>query len=207
MEEEKKAPKLLLSFVLDNSTALSKEQLEQLMLAFRAFETSMAAHSATELELIVFDTFTPRVAKAFEGGETARVPRGKMPLLSRSIELCAARIRARIAALNAEGVPYYRPWMFVLSGGLTLEPTEKAALLIDSAERAGEFLCLPFLLSADMCDNLKDLERIKHMICVDEAHYTDLFAFVCRMVERREATDLGTGVKFDRSDFEGWAVV
>ena len=207
MEEKTMTPKLLLSFVVDNSASHKGERLGEWIRAFRAFGAELPAF--LEWELITFDTFSPTVVKSFEQKEIAPVSAARFPLLGRAIGTAIDRIEARAGALREAGEQVYRPWMFILSDGFTLDAMEETCTRLDELEKAEKLLCLPFRLSPTLqTERLQCLDRSKHMIEIAaDGGVEGFFAFVSRMIEQRAALAPDAGIKFSKTDFEGWAAL
>lgn len=200
------APRQLFSFVIDNSASVSKEKLSALMGGFRAMITPEAAVPGFEFELSCFDAFAPGVVKPFEKNEISPVYAGRIPLLGRAVLAAADRLCARVEALRAEGVELYRPMLFILSDGFTLDDTEEMVSRLDAMEHAGEVTYLPFKLTKKLyTERMQSLDRVKHMIEIKEGHIPDFFGFVSSLIEQRQALAPEVGLKFKKSDFEGWA--
>lgn len=208
MEEQKQSPTLLLSFVVDNSASMQAGKLAELMPAFRSFAADMREKTHVEFELILFDTFTPAVAKAFDSPEIRPVSAGKLPLLGRAIDLSFARLTEREAKLTAAGSTVFRPWMFILSDGMTMDAMEDSVTRLEEAERAGKLMYLPFRLSQKLIsERMQYLDRTKHMIEIIPGHIADFFDFAKKMIELRRTLPTETPMKFSKSDFEGWALL
>ena len=201
------APRQLVSFILDNSASCSKETLSALMGGFRRFAADPAAANVRlEWELISFDTFEPAVCKSFDAPDIAPVRAGRMPLLGRAIDLAVDRVEARVSMWRQNGENCYRPWVFILSSGFTFDETEQAVMRLDAMEHNGDVLYLPFKFSPKLyTERLQTLDRVKHMITVKEGGVEGFFAFVSAMLERRGALAPDAGLKFRKTDFEGWA--
>lgn len=208
MEEQNQSPTLLLTFVADNSASMQAGKLAELMPAFRNFAAGMTGNPNVEFELILFDTFAPAVAKSFDLPAVHPVSAGKMPFLGRAIDMAYKRLFEREAALTAEGKAVFRPWMFILSDGMTLDAMEESVNRLDSAERAGKLMYLPFRLSPKLIsERLHYLDRTKHMIEIIPGHIADFFAFVAKMADLRRTLPADAPMKFSKSDFEGWALL
>lgn len=205
MEETMKTPHLLISFVLDNSSQMDGNDLGELMNGFRAFAI---AHPELQWELLTFDTFAPMVVKSFDQNEVGPVPADRFPLLGRAAMAATERLGARLAELREKGETVYRPWMFLLSGGFTMDDMEEVAAKLDGMEREGDVLYLPFKFTEKLTtERLQCLDRNKHMIEICKGHIPEFFAFLDRMIEQRAALAPDAGVKFSKTDFEGWAVL
>lgn len=203
--EENKNPRLLISFVLDNGCTVSAERLQALGEAFTGFAAA-TANAEIEWELIAFNGFEPAVLKSFESGEPTPAVPDRFPLLGRAVMTAVDRITARVAALKAAGQGTHRPWLFLLSDGFTVDSMEEVTARLESMERAGELMYLPFKLSPRLStDRLQYLDRSKHMIEIKEGGLAGFFAFVTRMIEQRATLPAEVGVKFAKTDFEGWA--
>ena len=207
-EKAPRTPRLLISFVADNSASVNGERLGALMGAFRRFAQTTAESGNPEWELLTFDTIEPAVVKSFDDAQVAPVSAERFPLLGRAALTAAKRLTARVAQLRAAGEEVYRPWMFLLSDGFTVDNMSEAATTLDTMEKNGELLYLPFKLSAKLAtERLQCLDRNKHMIEIKEDGIEGFFDFVRRMIEQRAALAPDVGIKFAKTDFEGWAVL
>lgn len=208
MEESVKKPKLLLSFVMDNGVSVSGETLGALMSGFRAFFAETAENGGLETELICYDTFAPRVVKSFASPEVLPVKDGKFPLFARATDLALDRLFAREAEWKGKGEETARPWLFLLSDGMTLDETESVVARMDAAEREGRLTVLPFRLSPKpLSGRMQSLDRTKHMIEILEGHIPDFFGFVTAKLRARDEAPAGGAARFAKNDFEGWALL
>ena len=207
MEEVKdKTPRLLISFVVDNSASVSGELLGELMRGFRAFAET--APDYLEWELLTFDTLAPVAAKSFSDKEIAPVQGNRFALMGRAANTAANRLTARMDALRGNGEIAYRPWMFLLSGGFTVDAMEETVARLDAMERREELMYLPFKLSDKLeTERLQCLDRSKHMIEILPGKLDGFFDFLNRIIEQRAALAPDVGIKFSKTDFEGWAVL
>ena len=207
MEEKKNtAPRQLISFVFDNSASCSKEKLSALMRGFRQLAAEQAENTALCWELICYDAFQPAVVKEFDSAEIAPVRAGRMPLLARTVLTAVDRLAAKAAQLQAQGETLYRPMMFILSDGFTFDDTEEAVARLEDMEHSGALMYLPFKLTPKLyTERLQSLDRTKHMIEIKEGCIEGFFGFVRSVLERRAALGAEVGLKFQKSDFEGWA--
>ena len=208
MEESVKKPKLLLSFLLDNGVSIPGEKLGALMSGFRSFFAATAENTALETELICYDAFEPCVIKSFVSPEVLPVAGGKLPLFARAAELALDRLLAREAEWKKKGEEVRRPWLFLLSDGMTLDEPDAVVARIDAAEREGKLTVLPFRLCAGPCsERMQCLDRTKHMIGIVEGHIPQFFDFVAAKVRETEEQPADTAVRFSKTDFEGWALL
>ena len=209
MEEklDNKAPYLLISFVVDNGPSMTEERLKTLMEAFGRF--AEAENSVRlEWELLTFDAFAPTVNKSFDGDGIKPVEANRFPLLGRAVLTAVDRLTARAEALREKGEVLYRPWIFVLSDGFTIDGMAEATARLETMEKGGELLYLPFKLTPKLLtERLQCLDRSKHIAEILPGQTDGFFAFVQRMIEQRGALSPDVGIKFAKTDFEGWAVL
>ncbi len=206
MEDNMKTPHLLISFVLDNSSQMDGECLGKMMTGFRAFAERMAERAELEWELLTFDTFSPMVVKAFDEKEVRPVLADRFPLLGRAAMAAIERLTERAKALCAKGEAVHRPWLFLLSGGFTMDDMEEVAAKLDGMEREGEAQYLPFKFSRYLStEKLQCLNRSKQMAEIREVD--GFFNFLDRLIEQRAALAFDEGIKLSKTDFEGWAVL
>ena len=186
--------KQLVSFVLDNSAALSKEKLSALMSGFRRLAAQ--TNSTLEWELLTFDGFSPAVAKGFCDTEIRPVRAGRMPLFSRAIQEAAERLGARAAELQCT----HLPWLIVLCAGFAFDDP---VTVVTELEEKRAVVYLPFKLSPTLhTERMRAMDRVKHMITIKEDGIDGFFAFFEELLARRAGGE--GGLKFRKNDFEGW---
>lgn len=190
--------KQLVSVVLDNSAALTKEKLAALMSGFRHLLTQEENYPMLEWELLTFDGFAPAVVKSFEQKEILPVRTGGMPLFSRALQTAAERLAARAKETRTP----YRPWLISLSAGFCFD---EPAAVVARLEGEGQIIYLPFKLSSTIYnERMQAADRIKRMITVKEDGIDGFFAFLTDLLMRREQGGDDIGLKFRKNDFEGW---
>ena len=161
-----------------------------------------------EWELLAFDALTPAVLKSFDKDTLKPIEGNRFPLLGRTAFMAADRLIARAKVLREDGVELYRPWMFMLSDGFTADDMRDAAARLEAMEKEGELLYLPFKLTPKLLtERLQCLDRSKHIVEILQGQIDGFFAFVQRMIEQRGALSPDVGIKFAKTDFEGWAVL
>lgn len=196
----------LVSFVLDNSASVSREKLSALMGGFRRLAADAEKYPMLQWELLVYDTFTPFVVKSFDTSVLAGVRAGRTPLLGRAMQSAAARLMARAAQLEGEGKSLYRPWLFVLCDGFCLDEPCVQATALDTLEKQGKLVYLPFKLSKALYnEQMQAMDRVKHMIGVKEGGIEHFFDFFDTLLSRRNDTGGEVAWKLEKNDFEGWA--
>ena len=138
---EPRCPCLLL---LDTSTSMDGEPIHELNVGLADFQQELAADSlAMKRVEIGIVTFGPaRVLSDFKTPDVFQAPwlsaSGDTPMgaaISGGLEL----IRQRKATYKANGIPYYRPWVFLITDGDPTDSWEEAAAQIREGEATNGF--------------------------------------------------------------------
>ena len=67
---------------------------------------------------------------------------------------------------------------------------------------------MPFILTQKKIpQNCESLAQIKNFMRIKDNTYDQFFEWFYNIAMKRADTDLDVGVKFNRSEFEGWAVL
>ncbi len=138
---EPRCPCLLL---LDTSTSMEGAPIHELNVGLASFKLELAADSLAmkrvELGLITFGPV--RLLSEFRTPEQFEPPwlkaSGDTPMgaaISGGLEM----IRQRKATYKANGIPYYRPWVFLITDGDPTDPWEGAAAEIKAGEETKSF--------------------------------------------------------------------
>ena len=119
----------------------------------------------------------------------------------------AAEIVARFG-INSLKVIENTPEKLLEIRGITPERLEEIKLSYAESRALRDIMTLlsPFKLTPKLyTECLQSLDRTKHMIEIKEGCIDGFFAFVRSVLERRAALSVDVGLKFQKSDFEGWA--
>jgi uncharacterized protein YegL len=124
--------------VLDTSQSMQGERIAELNAGLRVFQESIAADSTAlrrvEVAIVTFDSAV-KVVQDF-----TTVDKFDPPTLTAQNLTCMGAgiaqgldlIEARKETYRSNGVPYYRPWLFVITDG---EPQGESADLIEDTKR------------------------------------------------------------------------
>jgi uncharacterized protein YegL len=186
-------PRCLCMLVLDTSRSMEgepiaalnrglhtlREELMQAPLARKRVEAAIVAFgAAVEVmqDFVAVDAFRPPVLEA----------RGETPL-GAGLLLALDRLEARKARCRANGVPYSRPWVFLITDGMPqgepVETTREAMLRIREAESAGKAAI--FAVGVEGA-NMKLLTRMtaRPPVKLDGLRFADMFAWLSASTAR-----------------------
>jgi uncharacterized protein YegL len=170
---------------LNRGLRIFRDELLALPLAQKRVETAVIAFgAAVELvqDFVTVDRFRPPILQA--SGET--------PLCT-AVLMALDLVEARKARYRSNGVPYSRPWIFLVTDGMpqgeALETTREAVRRIREAESANKAAF--FAVGVDGA-NMKLLARIsvRPPVKLDGLRFADLFAWLSASTARA-ATTLG----------------
>lgn len=206
--------KLLIGFVIDNSSSMKGERIDALKDSLKSFVDEMSAGDLrrdVEYEVVAFeDLSSPKVLKKFidEEFNINSLVAGKIPLLDKAISQCVLDIEERENELKTQGVKLYKPWLIVISDGQSFDETNQSANRIDIKKNATGLLFLPFNLSTeDLNPKLKPLEEQKRFVKIGQNKTDAFIKWLIDFVVARLTTPADKPVGIDKKSFEGWAIL
>ncbi len=205
-------PRLVITMILDNSAAIQGKKFDDFKLAFNNCLEKFRAQNPTnvDFEIIAFDEFSPKVLRAYrdEGFNCQELEPFKMPFLGKSLDLAIKDLSALDALYGEKEVPIYKPWFFVLTDAYSFDDVDDAVRGMKDYLKEHKILYMPFLLSQKKVpQNVEALAKIKPFMRIKDGAYEEFFTWFFNMAIKRATTPATVGVKFDRSDFEGWAIL
>lgn len=202
---EPRCPCLLL---LDTSQSMAGVPIEELNQGLATFKQELAADTLAmkRVELAIV-TFGPvQMLSDFQTPDRFMPPNltssGDTPMgaaISGGLEM----IRQRKAAYKANGVPYYRPWVFLITDGAPTDSWEAAAAEVRAGEEQRGF---SFFAVAVEGANLDILSRIsvRPPLKLSGLRFRDLFAWLSSSLSHVSRSQIGQGVRLTPP---GWAEV
>ena len=202
---EPRCPCLLL---LDTSASMAGQPIDELNRGLLTFKRELAADTLAmkRVELGVV-TFGPvRLLTDFQTPDLFMPPSlasaGDTPMgaaIAGGLEM----IRQRKQTYKTNGIPYYRPWVFLITDGAPTDPWEAAAAMVQQGEAEKHFSF--FAVGVDGAD-METLGRISVRAPLKLAglRFSDLFAWLSSSLSNVSRSQMGQAVRLLPP---GWAEV
>jgi len=200
--------KLLIAFVLDNSFSTQGLKVNNFIASFNSLTESIKNEGLSdyiELQLTVFDTPKSKTVKKFTDEVSEPIKQGRAPFLSEAIELSLQGISARKRKLIKLGEDSYKPWLFILTDGHSVDDVSKTADKLKEWDEAGKLLYMPFLLSDSVAVKIEPISINKRALVLKEMSADAFLKWVYEAGKIRITTQPNRGVRFDKKGLEGFA--
>ena len=209
---ENPEPRCPCVLLLDTSASMQGAPIGELGAGLVAFKDELAADAlaAKRVEVAVV-TFGPvRVATSFVT-PTDFVPpvleaSGDTPMgeaMARALDL----VRERKARYRENGIPYFRPWVFLVTDGAPTDAWQEAAGAVQAAERAGKLAFFPVAVEGA---NVEVLGRIgtRAPVRLVGLRFREMFAWLSRSLQSVSRSRPGESVELESPTApDGWGKV
>lgn len=202
---EPRCPCLLL---LDTSQSMAGVPIEELNQGLATFKQELAADTLAmkRVELAIV-TFGPvQMLSDFQTPDRFMPPNltssGDTPMgaaISGGLEM----IRQRKATYKANGVPYYRPWVFLITDGAPTDSWEAAAAEVRAGEEQRGFSFFAVAVEGANVDILSRIS-VRPPLKLSGLRFRDLFAWLSSSLSHVSRSQIGQGVRLAPP---GWAEV
>lgn len=203
---EPRCPCVLL---LDVSGSMSGQPIAELNAGLSVFKDELAADSlAMKRVEVALVTFGPvRIDVPFQSAESFYPPtlsaQGDTPM-GEAIRQAIQLVDSRKQEYRANGISYYRPWIFLITDGGPTDEWKSAATAVHEGEAAKKFA---FFAVGVKGANMETLAQIsaRAPMSLDGLKFRELFTWLSSSLQRVSQSTPGTEVKLDAPS--GWASV
>jgi uncharacterized protein YegL len=183
-------PRCACLLLLDTSQSMSGAPIAELNCGIRQLKTELAEDSlAMKRVEIAMITFGPvetvadfRTPDYFD--PPTLLASGNTPM-GEAIETGLNLLRSRKDKYKDNGIPYYRPWVFLITDGAPTDSWQRAAALIHEGEEKEAFSFFPIAVQGADLSVLKQLTAINQPIKLSGLRFRELFAWLSSSLSKR----------------------
>lgn len=202
-------PRCPVVLLLDTSASMKGEPIEELNRGLQAFRDELMeddlAAKRVEVSIVAFGPM--RLENDFQTPEFFTPPTleadGDTPM-GEAIEYAIDLLKERKESYRANGINYYRPWVFLITDGAPTDPWENAAHRVSACEADGSLAFFPVGVQDANLDVLAKLGT-RQPLKLDGLRFADLFSWLSKSLQRVSQSQLGTEVELDAPS--GWAAI
>lgn len=203
---EPRCPCLLL---LDVSVSMSGQPISELNSGLISFKDELAADSLAMKRVEVgVVTFGPvRTELPFQTAVSfyppTLEPQGDTPM-GAAIEHGIEMVRQRKNEYRANGISYYRPWIFLITDGGPTDQWRSAAAAVHQGEESKAFACFTIGVKGANIDTLKQIS-VRTPLMLDGLRFRELFKWLSSSLGSVSRSTPGAEVPLPSTS--GWASV
>jgi len=203
---EPRCPCLL---VLDTSASMSGARIDELNAGLAVLRQELMADTLAMKRVEVgIVTFGPvKVEQGFESAASFTPPRleaqGDTPM-GGAIELAIELVRGRKIEYRANGISYYRPWIFLITDGAPTDNWTRAAQLVKEGEHNKAFAFFPIGVQGANHTILAKIST-RTPLALEGLRFRELFSWLSSSL--RSVSRSTPGTEFRLESPSGWASV
>lgn len=204
---EPRCPCLLL---LDVSGSMQGQPIAELNAGLTTFKDELAADALAMKRVEVgIVTFGPvQIVLPFQGAASFYPPtltaQGDTPMGS-AIKQGLDMVRQRKDDYKANGISYYRPWVFLITDGGPTDEWQSAAAAVREGEASNSFAFFAIGVQGANMDTLQQISSARAPLRLDGLRFRDLFSWLSSSLRSVSQSTPGTEVPLQPP--QGWASV
>jgi len=204
---EPRCPCVLL---LDVSGSMGGHPLDQLNSGLTAFKDELAADTlAMKRVEVAIITFGPvKVEVPFTTAATFYPPtlqaQGDTPMGSAILQ-ALNMVRDRKQDYKANGISYYRPWVFLITDGAPTDAWQSAADAVREGEASKQFAFFSIGVKGANMEILRQISSGREPLSLDGLKFRELFSWLSSSLRSVSRSTPGTEVPLESP--KGWAAV
>lgn len=204
---EPRCPCLLL---LDVSGSMQGQPIAELNAGLTTFKDELAADALAMKRVEVgIVTFGPvQIVLPFQGAASFYPPtltaQGDTPMGS-AIKQGLDMVRQRKDEYRANGISYYRPWVFLITDGGPTDEWQSAAAAVREGEASKSFAFFAIGVQGANMDTLQQISSARAPLRLDGLRFRDLFSWLSSSLRSVSRSTPGTEVPLQPP--QGWASV
>jgi uncharacterized protein YegL len=197
--------------VLDVSGSMSGAPIDELNRGLATFRDSLLEDrlAAKRVEVAVV-TFGPvKVEQSFISAANFYPnelhTQGVTPM-GEAIHQAIHLVEERKQEYRANGIQYYRPWIFLITDGAPTDSWQNAAVAVKEGELAKKFMFFSVgVKGADM--NILGQIGTRPPLALDGLKFQELFSWLSRSLSSISQSTMGTQVTIEKPSEAGWTVI